>query len=78
MPDSNATTIVATMSDALNRPDPEQALRDLSEASAKQAHARAQELYEVLQLKQPSPFAPSIPNSLKLTDHQHPVQQAAA
>ena len=78
MTDSNATTIVATMSDALNRQDPEQALRDLSEASAKQAHARAQELYEVLQLKQSSPFAPSIPNSLKLTDHQHPVQQAAA
>ena len=78
MTESTRTAIIATMSDALHRDDPEQALRDLSEASAQQAHARAQELYEVLQVKAPSTFAPAIPNSLKLTDHQHPVQQAAA
>lgn len=81
MADSTATTptsIIATMSDALQRDDPEQALRDLSQASAKQAHARAQELYEVLKEKPPSTFSPAIPTSLKLTDHQHPVQQASA
>ena len=76
--EESAPSIVTTMSDALQRPDPEQALRDLSQASSKQAHTRAQELYQVLHVKSPSTFAPAIPNSLKLTDHQHPVQQAAA
>ena len=72
------STVIATMSDALSRQDPEKALRELSQASAQQAQARAEELFQVLQAKAPSVFAPTIPNSLKLTDHQHPVQQAAA
>ena len=72
------TKVVATMSDALNCDDPEEALRALSQASAQQAHERAQELYQVLKLKPPSPLAPALPKSLHLTDHQHPVQQAAA
>jgi hypothetical protein len=70
------SAVVATMSDALSREDPEAALRELSLASAVQASTMAVELYDELQ-SSTSSFRPSIPQSLKLSD-QHPVQQAAA
>lgn len=77
MTDSSSAAVVATMSDALSRDDPEKALRALSEASAQKAQSLSQDLYQALHDK-PSIFSPSIPTSLKLTDHQHPVQQASA